>query len=178
MGQLKEHPPVKLIIGITTGPEIRMSEIRNLLEAKYGPVETESEAFAFSKFTSYYSREMGEDLVKQFFVFGRLIRPESLADIKNETNLLENRYLSEGRRRVNLDPGYISEAKLVLATTKNYTHRIYLRDGIFGDVHLCFTQNDFQPQPWTYPDYQQPWLIAFFKSVRNNYLKQIVKNPG
>ena len=173
MGQLKEHPPVKLIIGVTIRPEIRMSEIKDLLESKYSPVELESEPFAFSRFTGYYDREMGKELIKVFFVFKQLVPPELLADIKNETNQLESGFLDEGRRMVNLDPGYISEAKLVLATTKNYAHRIYLRDGIFGDVHLCYTQNDFQPQPWTYPDYQQPAVISFFKSVRNNYLKQI-----
>ena len=74
---------------------------------------------------------------------------------------------------VNLDPGYISEVKLVLATTKNYAHRIYLRDGIYGDVHLSFTQNSFQVQPWTYPDYQQKAVIEFFNLVRQNYLQQI-----
>ena len=117
--------------------------------------------------------EMGDNLTKLFLVFARLINPIVLPDIKNNTNLLEKDFSRDERRQVNLDPGYISEAKLVLATTKNYAHRIYLDKGIFGDIHLAYTNQSFQKQPWTYPDYQQKEIIDFFNDVRQKYLHQI-----
>lgn len=173
MGKVKDHPPVKLVMGVTLAPEIELSAIRQKLETDYSAIEQESDIYPFSDFTRYYRREIGENLRKVFLTFKKLIRPELLADIKHATNRAEANYLRENRRMVNLDPGYISEAKLVLATTKNYAHRIYLRDGIYGDVHLSFTQNSFQVQPWTYPDYQQKSVIEFFNLVRQNYLQQI-----
>jgi hypothetical protein len=116
---------------------------------------------------------MGENLSKLFLVFAKLIAPATLPTIKCVTNTLEQEHTDEDKRLINLDPGYISQAKLVLATTKNYAHRIYLDQGIFGDIHLTYTNQSFQTQPWTYPDYQQPKIIEFFNTIRHNYLRQL-----
>ena len=88
-------------------------------------------------------------------------------------NQLTARYSIRGKRKINLDPGYISQAKLVLATTKDYSHRLYLNQGIFADLHLQFYQGSFRKQPWTYPDYQQKDVILFFNQARNRYLHQL-----
>lgn len=173
MGTIGEHLPVKLFCGITYCQNVNLNDIYKELENLFSPIELESNKYTFSQFTDYYSKEMGENLMKLFLVFTDLQMPEDLPDIKKTTNQLEENYLVENMRTVNLDPGYISEAKLVLATTKNYSHRIYLGKGIFGDIHLQFTNGSFQSQSWTYPDYQQPQIRDFFKKIRERYFEQL-----
>ena len=173
MGRIKKHPPVKLIIGLTYAPGVMLENVLERLEQKFSSIEKRSNSYIFSSFTTYYANEMGENLTKLFLVFARLIEPVTLPDIKIETNKLEEEYGVAAGRQVNLDPGYISEAKLVLATTKNYAHRIYLDKGIFGDIHLTYTNQSFQKQSWTYPDYQQEGIINFFNEIRHKYLHQL-----
>ena len=176
MGLIKAHPPVKLIIGATYAPGCDLEYISTVLEKSYSAVEQRSESYDFCAFTDYYDQEMGNNLSKLFLVFSRLIAPGMLPEIKVVTNRIEETYAQQDRRTINLDPGYISEAKLVLATTKNYAHRIYLDKGIFGDVHLVYTNQAFRTQPWTYPDYQQKSVLDFFTRVRTNYLHQLGNN--
>jgi hypothetical protein len=173
MGHIKEHAPVKLILGITYNPDVDIAPIFTLLEDLFSSIELKSNVYQFSKFTKYYEPEMGKNLNKLFVVFAKLIEIEMFAEIKVTTNQIESDFSESDQRKINLDPGYISEAKLVLATTKNYTHRIYLQRGIFGDVHLNFQDNSFQIQSWTYPDYQQKEVIEFFNNVRQRYLHQL-----
>ncbi len=135
---------------------------------QFGPIDLESPAFDFT-FTSYYEAEMGTDLKKVFWSFERHIQPDALVDAKLFTNDVEQQFLIDGRRTVNLDPGYISHGNLVLATTKNFAHRVYLGKGIYGDVHLIYRHNAFHKMEWTYPDYQQPLVVSFFQNVRNKY---------
>ena len=94
-------------------------------------------------------------------------------EIKRTTNKIENGYLQDGKRQVNIDPGYISLERLVLATGKNYTHRIYLSKGIFADLTLIFHKGSFSPLQWTYEDYASPEIIAFFNDVRDRYKGQL-----
>ncbi|MBW1804141.1 MAG: DUF4416 family protein [Deltaproteobacteria bacterium] len=88
-------------------------------------------------------------------------------------NALEQHYLVRGKRRVNIDPGYISMERLVLATGKNYTHRIYLAGGIYADLTLVFHKGSFKPLEWTYKDYATPEVIGFFNALRDRYKNQI-----
>ena len=175
MGKIHVPQPVKLLAGITYHPSIQADRIIRLLEKNVCKIEMSSAPYDFSRFTDYYRNEMGAGLVKQFVVFTDLIQPDQLADIKINTNLLEESFMDETKRRVNIDPGYICPAKLVLATTKNYSHRIYLTKGIYGDVHLQYRNGGYQPQPWTYPDYQDAENIEFFLKIRSIYLEQLGK---
>lgn len=168
MGEIRLKEKVKLICGITFNSRIDIEEILEIVENEYGPVSVKSEIFPFT-FTDYYSEEMGEDLKKVFVAFDRLIDADTLPDIKIYTNKIEEKYTHDNKRDLNLDPGYITHAKLVLATTKNYSHRLYLRDGIFGDVHLTFHDGHFTANPWTYPDYKADISIGFFEKVREEY---------
>ena len=174
MGQLKEHPPVKFFAGITYNPDFKgLQETLNLLEETFSMSEIKSDPYDFSDFTPYYESEMGTDLKKFFIVFSDLEPPELLPGYKISTNQIEIKFINNKKRHVNIDPGYVSEAKVILATTKNYDHRIYLGQGIFGDLHLKFTNKEFQPQPWTYPDYKQKQVIQFFMDLRQIYFKQL-----
>ena len=173
MGIIKEHPPVKLITAITYCSGIDAESVITELEKLQSPVDKRSGIYEFSQFTSYYELEMGNNLRKCFVSFIELINPEGLPSIKIKTNSLEEKYNIGNKRQINIDPGYITQAKLVLATTKNYSHRIYLGNGIFGDVHMHYSNKIYRPQPWTYPDYKDENNVIFFNDVRQRYLEQL-----
>jgi hypothetical protein len=166
---------VKLITAITYQSGLEVEPVFSELENFQSPVENKSEIYDFSKFTSYYEMEMGENLKKCFVAFLDLIAPEDLPSIKVKTNTIEDEYIIDNKRQVNIDPGYITQAKLVLATTKNYRHRVYIGQGIFGDVHMHYGNNRYQSQPWTYPDYLDVKNILFFNAVRKRYLEQLAE---
>jgi hypothetical protein len=119
---------------------------------------------------------MGWPLFRRFVAFRDLIRPESIVEVKLRTNELENAFVRDGKRSVNIDPGYICLERLVLVTGKNYTHRIYLSKGIYADLTLLFQRGCFRPLPWTYQDYGDEGLISQFNEIRANYKAQLRKD--
>ena len=174
MGQIKIPPPVKLIVGIISAfPEL-FKEAEKELNHKLGLVDYCSPIFPFMH-TDYYKKEMGENLQRMFISFQELIFPESLPAIKIFTNKIEERffYPHEKRRRLNLDPGYISAAKLVLASTKDHRQRIYLGKGIYGEITLRYENKKFLPWEWTYPDYRTEEYRAVFETIRGKYRQQL-----
>jgi hypothetical protein len=172
LGVAREHRPVKLLVGMFTAHKELFDAARTALEEAYGPVDHASPVWPFD-FTTYYAEEFGENLFRQFLTFSELIDPARLPEIKLSTNSLELRLTSGDKRQVNLDPGYIDLSKLVLATTKNHQHRLYLGQGIYGEVTLRFTRGSFLPWEWTYPDYRTEHYIQFFNEVRQTYLQQV-----
>lgn len=172
MGTIKEPKPVKLIVSMFTGDETLLAVARGALVNRFGPIDYESELLPFDH-TSYYEREFGPGLVRQIVAFADLIAPQRLAEIKRTTNDLEMTWAVEGRRRVNLDPGYVSLSKMVLATTKDYTQRIYLGQGIYAEVTLYYQRGAFHPWEWTYPDYASPRYLEIFAQIRRIYAAQL-----
>ena len=172
MGKTKIYHPVKLIMGVSTADIGLWEKLRPQLEAVYSPIDLQLDWYKFDH-TKYYTKEMGNNLLKCFVSFEEFINVEALPGIKHATNAIEKAYAVDGKRRINLDPGYINAPKLVLATTKDFSHRIYLQDGIFGDIHLKFRGKNFKPQEWTYPDYREPFVLKFFEKVRDVYMEQI-----
>jgi hypothetical protein len=173
MGTIKKHLPVKLFTAITFLKGFDIELLIKAIEQFHSPIDLRSEVYDFTKFTTYYNHEMGEQLNKCFVSFLKLFIPENLPFVKISTNRLEEDYISNKKRQINIDPGYITQAKLVLATTKNYSHRIYLGQGIYGDVHLQYQNKTYQPQPWTYPDYKDINNLEFFNATRLRYLEQL-----
>ena len=104
--------------------------------------------------------------------FKGLIHPEELPSLKHKTNRIETEWMKQGKRQINIDPGYITGAKLVLASTKDFAHRIFIGNGIYGDNHLRFIHGRFVDHPWTYPDYKTELVLRFFTEVRESYLRQ------
>jgi hypothetical protein len=121
-------------------------------------------------FTTYYKKEMGAPLSRRMVVFKPLIAQTQLAAIKQTTNAVEKKYQRQGRRRVNIDPGYLLPERFVLATGKNFTHRVYIGQGIYADLTLIYQKGAFRALPWTYPDYADRRLIDFLSLVRNKYM--------
>jgi len=163
---------VKLLMALLYSRSEFADRARARLESRFGPPELESEEFEFDH-TDYYTQEMGEVLRKKLVSFLRPVRPEDLPEIKLYTNDLEREFSSENRRRINIDPGYLTLDRLVLATGKDSAHRIYLRDGIYAEVTLLYQSGAFLPLPWTYPDYRRTELGKFLHLVRETYKNQL-----
>jgi hypothetical protein len=184
MGAIRPARPVNLICGfISSDPDLISRAVR-LLSEHTGPTDEISELWPFD-YTDYYLVEMGPDLQRQFVSFERLIDPGELPALKTLTNSIEQRItyelgLPKDQRQVNLDPGYLTLAKLVLATTKDFSHRVYLRDGIYAESTLHYEDGGWRAWPWTYPDYAGPRYHAFFTRVRERYREKLAARgePG
>lgn len=174
MGDIHSPSRVLLLIGASSRYDEALNWTRERCEQVHGALALVSNAFAFSE-TDYYASTMGADLKKQFLAAEQLIDPGSLVAIKLETNAWEAEYASLARhpeaRPLNLDPGYITPAKLVLASTKDHAHRIYLRDGIYAEVTLAYRSKRWQALEWTYPDYRRDDYQAFFTKCRGLLVK-------
>jgi hypothetical protein len=164
---------VKLISSLFSSDQGQIDTAINELETLFGPTDWISPWLFFDR-TRYYEKELGWPLHRRFISFRDLIRPEDIVAKKLATNMLEKKYLREdGRRGINIDPGYIALERLVLATGKNYTHRIYLSHGIYADLTLIFHGKSFKPIEWTYRDYGDPSAIEYFNEIRARYKAQI-----
>lgn len=166
MARLQKPSPVKLIISVFSQKTSLFELIEKILARKFGPIDFSSQLLNFDH-TKYYEKESGRDLKRKFISFKRLLKPDQLWKIKISTNRLEKQFAKDNKRQFNLDPGYISLANLVLASTKNYSHRICIREGIYQEVTLIFKDKTFWPLAWTYPDYQSKECIDIFNQIRN-----------
>ncbi len=172
MSHPQEPGPVKLISSLFSPEKGLIAEIIGRLSDIYGPVDCSSPELIFDR-TKYYAKEMGWPLHRRFISFSELVSPDGLAEIKLKTNEIEQQYLRDGNRTANIDPGYISPERLILATGKNYIHRVYLSGGIYADLTLIFKRGSFTSLEWTYPDYADSGIIDFFNGVRKQYMEQI-----
>ncbi|WP_051261643.1 DUF4416 family protein [Desulfovibrio inopinatus] len=151
-------------------------ELKERLEEHFGTIDYESPCLPFDH-TSYYNAELGESISRKFVGFKQLFQQDTLVDIKLYTNQLENHFArSDNRRRVNLDPGFITQERLVLATGKNFTHRIYLGQGIFGDLTLMYQGKTWQVFPWTFPDYKSKETQAHITALRRMHAFKLRSN--
>jgi len=175
VASIREFNLVKLFVGILLSDLRLLPDAERLLTEDFGPLDLKSPVIPFS-FTKYYEKEMGPSLQRIFLSFERLIVADRLPEIKRKTNTLEEELAKLNRdvaRPANLDPGYIEHAKVILASTKNFYHRMYLGGGIFGEVTMHFRDNAFCFFPWTYPDYQSEDYLQFFLALRQIYREQL-----
>jgi len=164
----REPEAVQRIVSVISSKSALIDRALGEMVGFFGPLDWTSPLLAFDR-TRYYEREMGAPLVRKFAAFERLMPPEELVETKLATNRLESRMCGNGPRAVNIDPGYICLERLVLATGKNYTHRIYLSRGIYADLTLVFHRQGFHALPWTYPDYADPNAVMDFNMLRGRY---------
>ena len=169
MSRPSEPEKAKLIVGIFTREKDLAAPFARELERAFGPADMVSRWLPFD-FTVYYEKEMGGPLFRRMFSFSKLVEQGALADIKARTNELEKNFLENDARRVNADPGILSLERFVLATGKNFTHRIYLKKGIYADLTLVYTKGAFRELPWTYPDYKDRRLLGFLEKAREKYV--------
>jgi len=172
MGTAREPLPVKPIVSLLTGDLELLPQAKDALVEHYGPIEWQSGLLPFDH-TAYYAAEFGPDLQRQIIVFKRLVDPVELPDIKLQTNRLEREMAGGDQRRINIDPGYVSLGKLVLASTKDHAHRLYLGQGIYGEITLTFQRGRFRAWPWSYPDYASEAYCRLFDAIRESYKRQL-----
>ncbi|MGH7491375.1 MAG: DUF4416 family protein [bacterium] len=175
MSTIKPHAPVALFVAALYSPVFSDARAAELIYEDFGKPLLPGLFFDFT-FSSYYEEEMGRNLRKAFFLLDLLIDPSQLPAWKLRAMELEKQRAAAGKRTINLDPGYLDAPKLVLATAKNFAHRIYLGLGVYADVQLYVKNGLFQTNPWTYPDYQLPAHLHFFAQGRKLYMEKI-KSP-
>jgi len=172
MGEIRRPNVVCLVAGICFNDSKQNKTCLDRMQEKFGAIESELAPILFVH-TNYYAEEMGHALKKMYISFAKLIDPAELPAIKHFTNALEEELSIDGKRDVNIDPGYIETPKLILATTKNFSHRIYIGKGIYGDVQLYWKNGHFNANPWTYPDYKDETVLRYFEKVRNAYFNKL-----
>ncbi|GAB5047089.1 DUF4416 family protein [Thermodesulfovibrio sp. TK110] len=174
MGKIGQPKKVLLFIGTLFKDKEAYYTARKILEEKFGEIVLESSP-RYWNYSDYYTAELGSPIVRRFIFFKNLISEGDIAQIKIQTNQIEEKLSRDGKRSINLDPGYIGLAKLVLATTKDYSHRIYIGDGIYAEVTLIFKDNSFRPNINTYRDYAEEEYIKLFNLARAIYKDLLLK---
>jgi hypothetical protein len=175
MWEIQDIQPVKLIVGILACDEHAMTISRGVLLDAYGEADLVSEIWPFDM-TEYYVNEAGPNMVRQFMAFENLIDPGRLAAIKHETNRMEQDLAKQldtsYPRPVNFDPGVIEPSKLVLASTKNFAHRIYIGDRMYAEVTLVYNKGKWETFPFTFPDFKSGRYNGFLNNVREAVVRQ------
>ncbi len=168
-----EPQPAKFVLSILSANwKSFWPQLQDELETKLGKVDYISPEIPFTQ-TTYYNTEMGFPIFRRLLGFANLRRMEDLSKVKLWTNTIENRFANSGNRTFNLDPGYLTLERLVLATGKNFTHRIYLEQGIWADLTLIFYKGNWTNLPWTFPDYATPEIQNCLTQIRTLYHAQI-----
>jgi hypothetical protein len=179
MANIRQPIPVKLFAGMISREPLLFDECAEVLCSEFGPLDLRGPIVAWDQ-TDYYREEMGTGLLRTFVFFERLLDPEQLSPVKNLTNLIEKRFshAASGNRRINIDPGYITEAKVVLASTKDFSHRVYIGRQIYAEVTLQFREQGrtFVALEHTYPDFRRKDMVVLFNGARGllrTALKQV-----
>jgi hypothetical protein len=159
----------KLVVGFFTRDKKIINNLASELSSRFGQIDLVSSWMGFN-YTKYYEPELGSPLFRRMFAFKRLIEQEELAAVKIETNRIEQTCSTGGRREANIDPGYMLHERFVLASGKNFSHRIYIGLGIYADLTLIYQKGSFQKLPWTYPDYAERAVLNFLEQVRLKYV--------
>ncbi|MCM8818944.1 MAG: DUF4416 family protein [Candidatus Omnitrophica bacterium] len=172
MGKIKTIHQVKIFCGLIYKYDQILEIAKKELEKKWGIIDIEEGPFPFN-FTAYYEEEMGKNLKRKFISFEKLYLPEKVYEWKIFTNEIEKKLSENEKRKINIDPGYIDNSKVILLSTKDYYHRVYLGNGIFAEITLHYSKGKYNFFQWTYPDYRSENYIKFFLKIREKYRKQI-----
>ncbi len=162
---------VKLFTGVLYTDEKLLQRTKAALEEYYGSIDFESDTFEFT-ISEYYRPEMGWPIFRLFWTFDPLINPKQIAKIKIECNDIENALAVRGKRKINLDPGYMDYDKIVLASAKYNGQKVYLDYGIYADLTLRYEKGDFYPYPWSFPDFKGGDYNKTFLRIREIFKVQ------
>ncbi len=172
MGVIGLPKKAKLFCGIISSDVKIEQKTLAALKKKFSAIDLTSTAMPFD-FSDYYNPEMGDNLNRFWISFKKLITTADIAGIKNFTNSIEDNFAVNNKRRINIDPGYITPANVILATTKDYSHRIYLSGGVYGEVTAIYKKYEVVKLPWSYPDYFSNPAKEFLLKARKDLMKQL-----
>ncbi|GBE04742.1 MAG TPA: DUF4416 family protein [Nitrospirae bacterium] len=178
MSKVRSAPlPVKLFIGMISREVSLFERLKDELQKLYGPLDMQSPVWDWAH-TDYYLNEMGEGLKRQFIFFKELIDPGAVSAIKLKTIELENQHLNENKGRwINIDPGYLDSARVVLVSAKDFSHRVYIGNSIYAEATLVYSGNNYQTMPYTYPDFMTDKCFELFKKARALYKEAAGQRP-
>jgi len=177
MSQLQSPTPGFLFAAVLFRKDLhQVSDLIAIWEKKWGAGLPFFHSYCPMK--RYYAKEMGpeSDLDRFFILTPILVKRESLVSAKHWSQALEKKYEQNNARQVNWDVGILTLENLQLATGKNFTHRVYLGEGIFSDLTLIYQKGDFNALDWSYPDYSHPEIKHFFcwaREILHLKLKEI-----
>lgn len=171
MSRRREPKAARLVVSAIYRREERFEDAAGRMAAVWGDPARISGPFPFDR-TDYYAREMGEPLWRRFFVADRFVPRDSLPAVKVAAERIEQACSEGGCRTVNVDPGLLTEENFVLATGKNYSHRVYLADGVFAEVTLLYRGGEYRALPWTYPDYASGEIRGFLGELREGLRRE------
>lgn len=147
------------------------------VQEKVGRIDFKTKETPFDH-SSYYQKEMGEGLIRKLITIETLIRREDIVEIKAFTNNLEEVFSYGEGRTINIDPGYLAQEHLILATGKGYSHRPYLGAGVYADLTLVYIKDEYRELDWTYPDYGNKEMRNLFKDLRRQYVRQLAEESN
>ncbi|MCX7958417.1 MAG: DUF4416 family protein [Deltaproteobacteria bacterium] len=172
MGEIKFPPDVLLLVSILYSQDKMLDNAVKALEKEFGNGILLDYKGIFNK-SDYYNDELGIPIYRRFWRADKLFKRDMLDNVKIRTNKIETVFSEQNKRKFNLDPGFLSAENFILATTKNYTHRIYLKNGIYADLTLIFREKEFKPLDWTYPDYAEREIRELLRREREEYLRRL-----
>lgn len=161
-----------------------LAETVNTLEKRFGRVQYETLEVPCYE-ADEYREEMGDNLLRRFLSFEKEIPLDSLPSLKAVCSKIEPQFSDVvddyNFRTVNIDPGILTPSNVVMASHKEYNHRIYLKDGVYAEIALIYARDQYLRLPWTNPDYCNDEAISFFNRVRESFEilepKQEMINP-
>ena len=168
MSRLKSPEPSKLVISLIVKNKSLVDKIAKILISTFGEIDIVSPWLTFD-YTTYYEKEMGRPLFRRMLAFKKLTHQDILPEIKVKTDKLEQEFSSNGKRKINIDPGYLLRERFVLATGKNFAHRIYIGQGVYADLTLIYKDGRYHKLAWTYPDYADEKILTFLYRLRKKY---------
>jgi hypothetical protein len=168
MGNPHAPKSVKYFAGLIFATEVSLQEAQGELVSYIGKIQETTGLIPFTH-SNYYDKEMGGNLMRVFLLFEPLLHRDLLPEIKLKTNEIERRLSVKGKRTINIDPGYIALEHVILATTKGYSHRVYLSKGIYADLTLMYQNGTYRALDWTYPDYRENETVFVMNKWRELY---------
>ena len=169
--------PAKAVVGLLMNERPLLPPAADILSRTLGDIDLASGWLPFD-YTTYYRAEMGRPLYRRLLAFRNLVAQDALADIKIASNAVEAMFMRDGRRRLNIDPGYLLRERFVLASGKNFSHRISIGRGIYADLTLVYSHGRYRALAWTYPDYADDPVRTFLELVRKKYVLDLKGVPS
>ncbi|MCK5785686.1 MAG: DUF4416 family protein [Candidatus Sabulitectum sp.] len=169
-------PRVLPVTSVLYGDSVFLKEALDSLQILFGEIVLFSEPFPFDM-TDYYQDEMGASIQRVWLCFAPLQDPSQLTVWKEKCIEIEEILGGDGKRLVNIDPGYLDHGKLVLASCKAAPDKIYLGRGVFAHTCLRYRRGEFHGPEHSFADFIDGRFDVFFHSAKA-LLRKLLRGQG